>query len=244
MIMGKNETDEKERKWIIIILFITSFFLWILAWFVPYFVQFDNHKRDEYCMLFTALSALFTGIAFGVAYYSIFKQQKKLQKQIEIQTTQLRLNVFTDSMKLVMDNPRFIACKNYILSNGGYSNDMSALMHATHETSISLVMIENILEDQYKGNVDFKIMNKKSIRKLYNNVTFFCARMNILGNVYENDNIGSLIIDYYGRTITLSYNKVRSFVESTNKDLNFEPYSGYTKLFEEAQKRNMTTEKD
>ena len=223
--------------------------MWIACWFMPIWIPHDKNTLDTfelYSVLFSALTALYTGIAFGVAFYSIFKQHKIQQKQQSLQTKQLRLNVFTDSMKLVMDSPRFIECKNYILSDEsdkGYNKDMSALMHATKKTSISLVIIEDILENKYKGPIDLTIINIEDIRKLYDNITFFCARMNILGNVYEDDDIGSLIFDYYARTIIKSYKKLDTFIIATNEDLNMEPYNGYTKLFIEAERRKKDKKK-
>lgn len=226
----------KNKSWVFLGLCIIAFIMWIVSWFIPFWIQPGRCTLDFYSVLFTAINALFTGGAFGVTFYSIHKQQKALQEQQHLQMEHLRLNVFFNSIKLVLDNDKFINCKNYIFDKNKYDKDMTSLMRATKNENISLVAIEKILENKYEGNLNKKIISEERIRNLYDNITFFCARMNLLGCVSKDNTSVSLIMDYYERTITTSYKKLKRFIEATNADLHgIEPYKEFTNLYNKAE---------
>ena len=94
--------------------------LWLGFGIVPFFVQDISDSTTELLgVSYTAATALFTGIAFAVAYYSLYKQQENIKEQQKSLSKQIDLSVlsvFMDTMKYVTNSQSFKQCQNYILS--------------------------------------------------------------------------------------------------------------------------------
>ena len=192
---------------------------------------------------FSAATALFTGIAFAVAFYSLYKQKENLKEQQENITKQqksldeqqkalikqINLRVFTDSMGLLMNNARFNNCQSYIYSNN-FKNDIKKvrkLLKLNEQDPVSLNDFNNACKH---------INDDKERKKLYDsgeNIKYFCNRMEFLGLVVSKEEAAKdLILSYYRYTIKETYDKLDSIIKETRKHKDYSDlYGYYTKLY-------------
>ena len=206
-----------------------------------------KHSHTDYEIVkymtasFTAATALFTGIAFAVTYISLYQQSKSLNRQIDY-------NVFSDTIRLIMDSDKFFQCRQYIYSKN-YYRDIEELKRVITDYNGSIgqhdvintnapnlknfrTIIRNI--DEIQPLVDKDI--KKKLCKSYEKIIFFCGRMEYLGFMYENNMAVSLILDYYAGTIKESYCILKSLIEEKGNGF----YIHYTHLFNLARtKKNL-----
>ena len=107
----------KKNKYVMIgIGLCVIVFIWALFLLIPFRIK-HSHTNDEIVnymtVSFTAATALFTGIAFAVTYISLYQQSKNLNRQIDY-------NVFSDTIRLIMDSNKFLQCRQYIFSKDYY----------------------------------------------------------------------------------------------------------------------------
>ena len=179
--------------------FVCICIVWLIFVIVPFIVwllipKFSIIKLWD--VSFSAASALFTGIAFAVAFYSLYKQkeslleqqenlkkqQKSLDEQQKALIKQINLRVFTDSMGLLMNNPKFR--KPYEEEREAFMKNFSEL-----EQSYIAYFIDRI--DHYRG------FNGGAIEMLAN-----ANAMTSTGLPYSNDNIAFHYLQkYFPRTI-------------------------------------------
>ena len=124
--MEKN-INKKSLNTILAIIIV----VWLVFLIVPFILYFLDSNLSRIKLLgvsFSAASALFTGVAFAVAFHSLSKQQESLIKQqenLKIQQEsldmqqktlikQIDLSVFIDSIGLLMNNWKFNNCQDYI----------------------------------------------------------------------------------------------------------------------------------
>lgn len=161
-------------------------------------------------------------------------QQKNLEKQQDTLIKQINLSVFSDSMKFVMDSDKYNQCREYIYSNN-FTDDVSEVKKILGQEIISLDdyrRANQSLSRTEENNESDKDM-KRRLYDSYEKIKFFCMRMEFLGVVVSRENAAeALIIDYYGPTITDTYERLKSLIEATraNKD-SANLYMYYTELY-------------
>ena len=212
--------------------------LWIGFGIVPFGVQ-DSISDATTKLLgvsYTAATALFTGIAFAVAYYSLYKQQenikeqqKSLSKQIEISV----LSVFMDTMKYVTNSQSFKQCQNYILSED-FFHDREII-----RTQLQRSLGEDITLDDYSQVLDQKetkvpIKEEEIIRLKQNRdkIKNFCMRMEYIGIVVLNSKDKTserMLLDLYGHIIKKNYEKRLATI--IKRDQIEGSYSHYIQLY-------------
>lgn len=230
--------------------------LWIAFGIVPFIVpNIPDVTMQLLSISFSAATALFTGTAFVVALFNLYKyqenlkkqqanylqqqknleqQQKILEKHQETLIKQVNLSVFSDSMKFVMDSDRYNQCREYIYSNN-FTDDVSEVKKILGQEIISLDDYRRANQSLSRteiNNESDKDM-KKRLNDSYEKIKFFCMRMEFLGVVVSRENAAeALIIDYYGPTITDTYKRLKSLIEATraNKD-SADLYMYYTDLY-------------
>ena len=112
-----RKTIIKIAKGVVVILGIWSSF-----WIIPYYFDHVHRQNDiinYWDISFAAATALFTGIAFTVAYISLYQQNKGLKHQVD-------LDVFSETVHLILASERFFKSKSYLYSES-YYYDMSKL---------------------------------------------------------------------------------------------------------------------
>lgn len=234
LIDMKNEKDNNNKIKVLIICMVG---LWILFWFVPFCVSFSG-KEAAFNVSFAAATALFTGVAFVVAYSSLYKQQETIDKQQQTLIKQINLSVFSDSMKLVMDSDKYNLCREYIYSNN-FKNDIEEIRKILDLESANSVSFDDFrlanqsLSRTARDNNDDE-KTKKRLSDSYEKIKFFCMRMEFLGVVVSRENAAeTLIIDYYGYTITDTYERLKSLIETTRKNKDSANlYRYYSDLYE------------
>lgn len=219
--------------WLVFV--IAPFIIWLL---IP---KFSILKL--WSVSFSAASALFTGIAFAVAFYSLYKQkenlreqqenlyqqQKSLDEQQKALIKQINLQVFTDSMGLLMNNPKFNNCLAYIYSNN-FTDDIKKvrkLLKLSEHDHISLNDFTNACK---------YINDEKEKKDLYDSgekIKYFCNRMEFLGVVVSKEEAAKdLILSYYRITIKFTYERLDSLIKETRKHKDYtDLYGYYTELY-------------
>ncbi|MBO4840879.1 MAG: hypothetical protein J5524_07265 [Bacteroidaceae bacterium] len=210
-------------------------FMWSIFLLIPFYIK-HSHTDDEIVnymnVSFTAATALFTGIAFAVAYISLYQQSKSLNRQIDY-------NVFSDTIRLIMDSDKFLLCRQYVFSKD-YYRDIEELKRVIKNYNDSIGQHDVIstnapnLKDFRKviRNIDeiCPLVNrdiKKRLCKSYEKIIIFCGRMEYLGFMCEKNVAVSLILDYYAGTIKESYCILKSLIEENGNGF----YVHYTHLF-------------
>lgn len=238
-----------ERKSWGTILVLIMMVIWIAFGIVPFLLPgIPSATISLLSVSFSAATALFTGTAFVVALFNLYKyqenineqqenyiiQQKNLEKQQDTLIKQINLSVFSDSMKFVMDSDKYNQCREYIYSNN-FTDDVSEVKKILGQEIISLDdyrRANQSLSRTEENNESDKDM-KRRLYDSYEKIKFFCMRMEFLGVVVSRENAAeALIIDYYGPTITDTYERLKSLIEATraNKD-SANLYMYYTELY-------------
>ena len=232
--------------WIIVLSIMII--LWLICGIVPFF---EPNISDLTIRLlgisFSALTALFTGVAFVVAYRALSKQQEslmtqqenlKLQQESLIKQTDLGVfSVFMDSMKIITNSKSFKQCQDYILSKD--LDDDKELIRQKLKKGIDEVRLDdysNMLENQVSSiNIERLRINRDKIKT-------FCMRMEFMGIIIsklQNDDIAEdLMLDLYGHTIQKSYRRLESLIKRNEDNPNSKDlYPHYTYLYKLAKER-------
>lgn len=217
---------------------ISTVFIWGISWLLPILLPCpDNSTLSFLNIIFTAATALFTGIAFVVAFFSISKEQEILKQQQSTLIAQTRLSVLSETMRLVMDSERFLKSKKYILSPDYYTDIETVKKVLGIKGKVGLEDFKTLLVRGLKKN-QFDDKERLELLDAYENITFFCARMDYLGSVSKEESVTDLIIDQYGLTIIESYKVLSQLIKRSREQSNRQwLYEHYTKLNEEAEKR-------
>jgi hypothetical protein len=96
----KDNTDNNPKYKPLIFLFILIIIIWLLSWIaIRYFIS-EWDKRAYFGDAFGAISALFSGLAFGGIIYTIMLQREELKLQrIELQETRKELARSADAQE-------------------------------------------------------------------------------------------------------------------------------------------------
>lgn len=166
-----------------------------------------------------------------VAFVSLIVQQRNLIKQI-------RLNVFSDSMSLLMNNDKFYESQDYIFSRA-FDEDIKMVklfLDLNDNDNVGLEDFRKILHDNKNPTESekFAINNetRERLRISYNKIRYLCSRMEYLGVLSMEPGVYTLILAYYGYTITKTYERLTLFIEKTRNNPNSnELYTHYTQLY-------------
>ena len=220
-----------------VVLVLLIIILWLGFGFVPFFVP--NISDSTVKLLntsFTAATALFTGIAFVVAFCSLSKQQENIKEQQENLSKQIELNVlsvFMDTMKYVTNSQSFKQCQNYILSEDFFHD------RETIREQLKKSMGEDITLDDYSKVLDQKdsmvSITENEIVQLRQNrdkIKNFCMRMEYIGIVVLNSKDKTaerMLLDLYGHVIKKTYeNRLSTLIKNDQID---DSYTYYVQLY-------------
>lgn len=212
--------------------------LWLGFGVVPFFVQNISDSTTKLLgVSYTAATALFTGVAFAVAYYSLFKQQENIKKQQDSLSKQIELSVlsvFMDTMKYVTNSQSFKQCQNYIFSEV-FFQDREII-----RTQLKKSMGEDISLDDYSKVLDGKddlLLNIKQeeitrLRQNRDKIKNFCMRMEYIGTVVltlQDKTAERMLLDLYGHTIIRTYKRLGPLIEKNKTEGS---YKHYTQLYD------------
>lgn len=229
-----------------VVLVLLIIILWLGFGFVPFFVP--NISDSTVKLLntsFTAATALFTGIAFVVAFCSLSKQQENIKEQQENLSKQIELNVlsvFMDTMKYVTNSQSFKQCQNYILSEDFFHD------RETIREQLKKSMGEDITLDDYSKVLDQKdskvSITEDEIVQLRQNrdkIKNFCMRMEYIGIVVLNSKDKTaerMLLDLYGHVIKKTYeNRLSTLIKNDQIDDSYTYYVQLYNLVKENEKR-------
>lgn len=238
----------KIRSWGIVLVLIILI-LWLGFGIVPFFVPDISDSTVKLLgTSFTAATALFTGIAFVVAFCSLSKQQKNIREQQENLSKQIELNVlsvFMDTMKYVTNSQSFKQCQNYILSED-FFHDRETIRIQLNKSMGEDVTLEDYSKvlDQKDCKVSITDDEIKQLRQNRDKIKNFCMRMEYVGIVVLNSNDKTaerMLLDLYGHIIKKTYEKRLSTL--INKGQIEDSYTYYIQLYnlvKESEKKEKT----
>lgn len=236
VIINGNMKRNKQ----LVIWFISSLVVLLIAWLlflaVPFCLSYTHENKeilDSLNVSFVAAGALFTAFAFAATFLSLLHQHKSLNRQIN-------LNVFSDTIRMIMDSERFLECRAHVLSDY-YKNDIENIKRLTGKDNVNFESWRKIFnEDREKALEKTDIQTIENLRKSYERTMYFCGRMDYLGVVYENIEDDPFILEYYGLTIIETYEIVQSIIDNStiNKDNIYKNlYKNYTNLYHSAKEK-------
>lgn len=217
---------------------------WCLAFVIPLLFNPGDINRNEkdtlnfYEISFLSASALFTGIAFAATFSSLEHQKDSLKKQVILSNKQIDLDLFSETIRLVMDDDKFITSRKYIYSPDFYRDieEVGRIVNKSKE-SLELGDFRRIIHSN-DSQITIGKETKERLRKAYEKITYFCGRMEYLGLIFNEKGAETLIMEYYGRTILESYRNLHDIIEnSRNKDKMKRLYLYYSKLYESAENK-------
>lgn len=239
---------KRIKSWAIVLIPIIII-LWFIFGIVPFYVSDISESTTRILSVsYASATALFTGIAFVVTYHFLSQQLKSIQEQQEnlriqqesldkqqkVLIRQTNLGVFSDSMRLLMDNRKFTNCQEYIYSNN-YLEDIKkvrSIVKVDEDSFVSLNDFRNackIISSSTKYDKD----EKKKFSDSYDKIKYFCKRMEFLGLIVSKEEAAKdLILSYYGPTIIDTYKRLQSLIEETRKNKDYDNlYGYYTELY-------------
>lgn len=245
--MIENISDvEKGKNKSLGIIWVFILLVWLLFFIAPFIVRLFMPNLSAMELLnvsFSSATALFTGIAFAVAFHSLSKQQESLieqQKNLKIQQESLLkqtklgvFSVFIDSMKMVTNSQSFKQCQDYILSENYYDDKdkIKQELKMSKGDEISLDDYSKVLDQSSGKDENWK----NGLRINRDKIKTFCMRMEFMGIILsglEDKTAEKLMLDLYGHTIKKTYKRLETLIEKTRENQNSEDlYSHYTQLY-------------
>lgn len=216
------KTSNRKIIWPISVISI----LWVIFLMISLWWIIKEGRGNFSDFLFHAISTLFSGIALVVASLSIYFQSKNSQKQIDV-------NIFTETIREIIDSDRFYESRVYLFSNE-YYRDLNQLKRELGKEKFNLNDIRNLC---YK-NICVNPKTQEKLRKSYEKIIYFCSKMEYLGVICKKEVAANIIIDYYGITIVQSYERLKCIIDNEDDDLN-SMYSHYVYLYKSAKLREM-----
>lgn len=214
----KNKKRTFSTKKAIIIVCV----IWLLFMLIPVFRLITGKEilsgiNDAYVMV----GALFTGLAFAVTYGSLLMQNNGLKEQLAMET-------LSNTIGLILNSDRFRESRKYVMSLT-FCNHVKLLEKMKKDDPI-------FIEDWKKLDTNGE-ENNANCYEDYEKLIFFCSRMEYLGVVLKNKGIDNTILDYFGSTIIVSYNRLKPFIENSRKISSETTYFHYTYLYYLAKQR-------
>ena len=178
--------------------------------------------------ILTTVTALATGTTAVLAFFSLKNERDKK-----------RLNVFSESIRVVKDGIKNSQSKDYILSNKYYKDIETIKLYLGKgiKEEVGLMDFEEIvIYDHIKDGLNIpeeeKKETKERLRKSYKKIEYFCERMEYLGILAEEKSVRPLVINYYEQTIIKSYERLFHLIIKTRNDRNKEDlYEHFSQLY-------------
>ncbi len=178
--------------------------------------------------ILTTVTALATGTTAVLAFFSLKNERDKK-----------RLNVFSESIRVVKDGIKNSQSKDYILSNKYYKDIETIKLYLGKgiKEKVGLMDFEEIvIYDHIKDGLNIpeeeKKETKERLRKSYKKIEYFCERMEYLGILAEEKSVRPLVINYYEQTIIKSYERLFHLIIKTRNDRNKEDlYEHFSQLY-------------
>ena len=169
-------------------------------------------------ILFSAATSLFTLFVAVIAYKALTEDKHNF-------ITNIRLSVFSDSMQWVVNDRKFQQSQEYILDSRKFQEDINTVRHRLNmadEEDVSLADFRIAFNQHLTvaggiKNETEEESEEERLHKAYKKIRYFCSRMEYLGVISEEKDVNALILKYYGRTITDSYEKLRSIILKTRE---------------------------
>lgn len=237
----EKSINKKSLNTILTIIII----VWLVFLIVPFIVHSFDTSISTFNLLdisFSAATALFTGIAFAVAFHSLYKQQENLKDQQASLSKQIELSVlsvFMDTLKYVTNSQSFKQCQNYILSEDFFHDReiIRVQLNRSMGEEIALDDYSKVL-DQKDCNVSLKEEDVVRLRQNRDKIKNFCMRMEYIGIVVLNSKdktAEKMLLDLYGHIIKKTYeNRLNTIIK---KDQSEESYMHYIKLYDLVKER-------
>lgn len=237
----EKSINKKSLNTILTIIII----VWLVFLIVPFIVHSFDTSISTFNLLdisFSAATALFTGIAFAVAFHSLYKQQENLKDQQASLSKQIELSVlsvFMDTLKYVTNSQSFKQCQNYILSEDFFHDReiIRVQLNRSMGEEITLDDYSKVL-DQKDCNVSLKEEDVVRLRQNRDKIKNFCMRMEYIGIVVLNSKdktAEKMLLDLYGHIIKKTYeNRLNTIIK---KDQSEESYMHYIKLYDLVKER-------
>lgn len=240
--MGCDMKIDISLKGVLVSIIVT----WLAFLIGPFIVRlFDqnNSIMELLSVSFSAATALFTGVAFAVAFHSLSNQQESLKEQqnnLKIQQESLlkqtKLNVFSvfmDSMKMVTNSQSFRQCQDYILSEKYYEDKdlIRRRLKMSKGEEIGLDDYSKVLDNGDGGDEKWK----QELRINRDKIKTFCMRMEFMGIILyglDDKTANELMLDLYGHTIKKTYKRLEPLIEKSRESPNSKDlYKHYTDLY-------------
>ena len=219
--------------------------LWFMFGTMPFlFPNMSDSATKILGVSFTAATALFTGIAFVVAFYSLSRQQENIKKQQDSLSKQIEisiLSVFMDTLKIITNSQSFKQCQNYIFSEDFFQDRETIRAH------LKKSMGENITLDDYSSILDkketFISLGTDDLSRLRQNrdkIKNFCMRMEYIGTVVlalQDKAAEKMLLDLYGHTIIKTYKRLGPLIDNSKQSDG--TYKHYTQLNNLANEREL-----
>lgn len=195
-------------------IFLAAFLLWLCFLILTIIVFYcDGHNAidgDAFSLgnvVFVAVGALFTGLAFAGTVCTLFYQEKN-----RVKTT--TLTVFLDAFQKIQTNEVFNKSKSFIQNKLDYS--YRSLQKKYPNESIGI----DKFKENYKGE-DHE-----------NPIIFFGSTMEYIGAFVANDYMSKQVLfDYWGQIIIDTFEKIYKLYEKDKF-----PFPHYMYLYTEARK--------
>lgn len=203
------------KKAIIVVLII-----WLLFLLIPLFRLVTGKEilkgiDDAYVMV----GALFTGLAFAVTYASLLIQNKALEEQ-------LAMDNLSSTISLILNSERFRESRKYVMSKTFY-NHVEILKKMKAGDPIFIEDWKKLGSGEKGENDTEQYVNSY---KAYEQLIYFCSRMEYMGIVLKNKDIDYTILDYFGNTIIESYIRLKPYIENSRIRSGESYYFHYTYL--------------
>lgn len=236
---------KKVKSWGTVLVLIIIF-MWICFGAVPFFVPNVSDVTIRLLgVSFTAATALFTGVAFTVAYRSLIKQQENIREQQESLSKQIDLSVlsvFMDTMKIITYSKSFKQCQDYIFSED-FFHDREVIrlqLNKSMGEDVSLDDYSRVL-DRNEGTPNIADNKKTELRQNRDKIKNYCMRMDYVGAVVINLNDKTaerMLLDLYGHTITKTYKRLAPLFNENNSEAKYKNYAHLNDIAIEYEKKH------
>jgi len=183
---------------------------YFLLHFDPCLLRGNNITFNELNMAYVAATALFTALAFGVTWLTLRSQRKDLVRK----TT---LDVFTNVFNDIQTELDFLKSKDYVFSNH-FKNGLNFLEEQKGKGNVLIDDFKKLkMDDQSEEQKEIQCTPKKkrTNRKKFDElILYFCNKMEYIGIIVKNKYIDETILDYFGKTIIQSHEKLKPLLEA------------------------------
>jgi hypothetical protein len=219
--------------------------LWFMFGTMPFlFPNMSDSATRILGVSFTAATALFTGIAFVVSFYSLSKQQENIKKQQDSLSKQIELSilsVFMDTLKIITSSQSFKQCQNYIFSENFFQDRETIRVYLKKSMGEDITLNDySIVLDKNEGLVSIGTGDLSQLRQNRDKIKNFCMRMEYIGAVVlalQDKAAEKMLLDLYGHTIIKTYKRLGPLIDDNKQSDG--AYKHYALLYKLANERGL-----